>query len=154
MRQRMAMMALYVILGLNALAPVAVQGQGPQRRWWMKPRLHLYWDRVLHGEQWIESDWLENLRMSRQTFLMICERLRSQIERYDTRLRRSVPVTERVAITLWKLATVVEYRTLREEFGVGRSTICEIVHDTCRAICVRLQVQICGHFCGICWPGT
>ena len=32
-----------------------------------------------------------------------------------------------MAVTLWKLATNVEYRTLSELFGLGRSTVGEIV---------------------------
>lgn len=41
---------------------------------------------------------------------------------------------ERVAVTIWKLATNVEYRTLSNLFGLGRSTVCTIVLDACRVI--------------------
>ena len=37
-------------------------------------------------------------------------------------------------VTLWCLDTSCEYRTLSHLFGVGRSTICEIVQETCEAI--------------------
>ena len=39
-----------------------------------------------------------------------------------------------MAVTLSKLATNVEYRTLSELFGLGRSTVGEIVIETCDAI--------------------
>ena len=39
-----------------------------------------------------------------------------------------------MAITIWKLATNVEYRTLSALFGVGRSTVGMIVLETCEAI--------------------
>ena len=43
-------------------------------------------------------------------------------------------VEERVAVTLWKLATNIEYRTLSSLFGLGRSTVGEIVVETCKAL--------------------
>ena len=49
-------------------------------------------------------------------------------------MRRSISVEQRVAITLWCLATPAEYRTVAHLFGVARSSVCEIVHDTCQAI--------------------
>ena len=42
---------------------------------------------------------------------------------------------QRVAVTIWKLVTNVEYRTLS---GLGRSTVGEIVFETCNAIASHL----------------
>ena len=82
------------------------------------------------GNNW----WRENLRLSQSTFNIICTELRPFISRRDTILRACISVEERVAITIWKLATNIEYRTLSELFGVGKSTVCEIVNDTCQQI--------------------
>ena len=49
-----------------------------------------------------------------------------------------VSVEERVAVTIWKLATTVEYRTLAALFGLGRSTVGQIIVDTCAAITEHL----------------
>ena len=81
-----------------------------------------------------DRDWMENFRVSRSTFQMLCTRLRPSIQRHDTQLRRSICVEHRVAITLWCLATCGEYRTIAHLFGVARCTVCVIVHDTCKAI--------------------
>ena len=43
-----------------------------------------------------------------------------------------------MAITLWRLATNVEYRTLSGLFGVGISTVGTIVNETCIVIATRL----------------
>jgi hypothetical protein len=102
---------------------------------WMKERCRTWSDRVFRANMWQDEDWIENLRMSRATFLYICDRLRPYIQRQDRRMRRALPVEDRVALTLWKLATPGEFRTLNHLFGLGRSTICTIVHDTCQAIC-------------------
>ena len=72
--------------------------------------------------------------MSKETFLFLSEKLKPLIQRKDTRLRNALCVSHRVAITLWCLATCGEYRTIGHLFGVARSTVCVIVHDTCEAI--------------------
>ena len=45
---------------------------------------------------------------------------------------------ERVAVTIWKIATNAEYRTLAALFGLGRSTVGKIVIETCDAIATQL----------------
>lgn len=84
-------------------------------------------------------DWLENFRMSKQTFIYLCNQLRPEIERQDTHLRRAISTEQRVAVTLWCLATPSEYRTIAHLFGIARSTVCSIVHDTCHAIVSSLM---------------
>ena len=52
-----------------------------------------------------------------------------------------MPVEERVAVTIWRLAKNVEYRTLVALFGLGRSTVGKIVVETCQAISRHLFSQ-------------
>ena len=54
-------------------------------------------------------------------------------------MRSLVSVEERVAVTVGKLATNVEYRTLSSVFGLGRSTVGEIVIETCEVITSKLM---------------
>ena len=46
-----------------------------------------------------------------------------------------------MAVTIWKLATNVEYRTLSSLFGLGHSTVGKIVVETCHAIATHLLPQ-------------
>ena len=55
---------------------------------------------------------MENFRMSRSTFLYLCDEIRSTVERQDTILRKAVPTDKRVALTLWFLATGADFRTI------------------------------------------
>ena len=84
-------------------------------------------------------DWMENFRVSKETFMYICGNLRPIIERQDTKLRKAICVEHRVAITLWCLATCGEYRTIGHLFGIARCTVCVIVHDTCKALVSTLK---------------
>ena len=51
----------------------------------------------------------------------------------------------RVTITLWRLATNIEYRTLGNLFGVGRSTAGTVTLETCHAIQEMMPKYVCLH---------
>ncbi len=55
---------------------------------------------------------------------------------------------QRVAVTIWKLATNIEYRTLSALFGLGRSTVGEIVIETCDAVATHLLPKYVTIACG------
>ena len=96
-------------------------------------RSDVWWNNVVMRTS-THQDWLQNFRMCKETFLYICNRLSPELERSDTVMRRPLSVQRRVAVCLWCLATPTEYRTIAHLFGIGRSTVCDIVHETCRAI--------------------
>jgi len=54
-----------------------------------------------------------------------------------------------VAVTLWCLATPTEYRTIAHLFGIARSTVCEIVHETCHCIVEVLLDDYIKFPCGV-----
>ena len=81
--------------------------------------------------------WYMNLRMSRQTFVALCSELRPYLIR-RSKFRLPVPVDQQVSVTLWRLATNVEYRTIAALFGLGVSTVCTIVLKTCDVIAKHL----------------
>ena len=67
-------------------------------------------------------------------YIYICDELKLEIVKQNTRFRKAISLRKRVAITLWVLATTVEYRTVGHLFGVARCTVCCIVKETCKAI--------------------
>ena len=105
------------------------------RRVWRHPR-ETWWSRVamVNLDDWPNEMFAANLRMSRETFFWLCSELEPHIRKKTTNYRKAVPVSVRLAITLWRLATNVEYRTLGHLFGVGLSTTGNIVRSCCRAI--------------------
>ena len=88
----------------------------------------------MRGLKCTEDDWVENFRLSRATFHMLCERIEVYIKRQNTQFHRCICVEHHVAITLWTLATCSEYRTIGHLFGVARCTVCVIVHERCKVI--------------------
>ena len=73
-------------------------------------------------------------RMNKSTFLYICEQLHPELQHSDMIIRTSIAVNKRVAVKLWFLATPSEYQAISHLFGIGRSTVCCIIHETVRAI--------------------
>ena len=114
----------------------SVHGQHSPRTVWCQPQSKEWWEDIVRGKN--NSWWKTNLRMSQNTFSIISNELHPYIVREITQLRLSISVDQRVAVTIWKLATNVEYRTLSELFGIGKSTVREIVNDTCKQIVMHL----------------
>ena len=71
--------------------------------------------------------------MSTAKYQYLCDELRTKLQ-HDSTIRETVAVEKRVAITLWRLGTNVEYRMISHLFGVGMSTACNVVHEVCKAI--------------------
>ena len=107
------------------------------RSLWIHSRSSQWWEDVVLGN-FGPHDWMENFRMSRETFQYLCDQLRPLIQKQNTRMRRSVSTERRVAITLWVLATPAEYRSVAHLFGLARCTVCQIMNETCRAIVQKL----------------
>ena len=72
------------------------------------------------------------------TFNVLCQLLKGKLDHHNP-IGRTLSVEERIAITLWRLGTNVEYRTISHLFGVGLSTVCVTVHETCRVIVSKLM---------------
>ena len=68
-------------------------------------------------------DWIANFRVSRETFLYLCSKLKNSIKKRNTRLRKAVPLKKCVVITLWVLATPSEYRSVAHLFGVAMYSV-------------------------------
>ena len=103
-----------------------------------RPRNQSFWYTVVQG--WNDDHWKTNFRLSKDTFGYICTELKDCLERVNP-AGRTLSVEERVAITLWRLGTNAEYRTINHLFGVGLSTVCVTVHEVCKAIVSKLMHQ-------------
>ncbi len=103
--------------------------QEKSKQWWSEALSGVY------GQSW----WRENLRMTRETFTFVCDKLRPHIARQATRMREPIDVETRVAVTIWWLGTNIEYRSLAALFGLGRSTVGELINDTCSFIACHLM---------------
>ena len=128
-RQSRERLMLALLLSIAALTI-----QSPVRSLWIKQRSSYWWEHVVNST-FTPYDWIENFRMSQETFLYLCTELRESVERSDTIMRKAVPVEQRVALTLWFLSTNADYRTIGHLFGVSKSTVTK---EVCAAIVDKL----------------
>nr|XP_054749376.1 uncharacterized protein LOC129254863 [Lytechinus pictus] len=92
-----------------------------------------WWNNIVLAS-WDDQMWLENFRMTKETFRYLVEELKPHISKKDTNWRRAIPADQRLAIALWKLSTNIGYKTVAELFGVGTSTVHLIVVTVVSAI--------------------
>ncbi|XP_026797868.3 uncharacterized protein LOC113543669 [Pangasianodon hypophthalmus] len=99
---------------------------------WVRQRANDWWTVVVPN--FTDEQWSQNFRMSEDTFLYLCHRLRTAMEKRDTNFRLCVPIKKRVAIALWKLTTNSELRLVSHLFGVGVTTVWRCVREFCTAV--------------------
>ena len=112
---------------------------------WVKLRSHAFFNEVVSG--WSDEEWKQNFRVSRETFKVLCNKLKPSLERRMV-TRQPLSVEQRVAVTLWGLGTNVEFHTISHLFGVGISTACVTVRDVCSAIVEKLAPRFITVPCG------
>ncbi|KZV52012.1 hypothetical protein F511_10232 [Dorcoceras hygrometricum] len=104
-----------------------------QRRLWVKNRSKAWWEQV-NSPDFPEEEFYRAFRMSRATFDMICEELEPVVNKKNTMLRLAIPVRQRVAVCIWRLATGEALREVSKRFGLGISTCHKLVLEVCSAI--------------------
>ncbi|EYU20333.1 hypothetical protein MIMGU_mgv1a004857mg [Erythranthe guttata] len=106
---------------------------GPQRRLWVKNRSKDWWDQC-NSPDFPEEEFKKAFRMGKETFDLICNELSSVVAKENTMLRDAVPVRQRVAVCIWRLATGEPLRLVSKKFGLGISTCHKLVLEVCSAI--------------------
>ena len=127
LKQNLEMVFFVVFLCLS------VSMQTVNKSIWMKTRSSYWWEKIVM-EEFTESDWMENFRMGRHTFMYVCNQLCPYVKRNSTKMREPISVEKRVAVTIWRLATNVEYCTIGHLFGISRASVCCIVQEVCKEI--------------------
>jgi hypothetical protein len=116
-----------------ALGAAVSTQQSVQRRLWVKNRSQAWWAQCNHPG-FPDNEFHRAFRMSRPTFDRICEQLAVAVAKEDTMLRAAIPVQQRVAVSIWRLATGEPLHLVSKRFGLGISTCHKMVLEVCAAI--------------------
>ncbi|CAN1120913.1 hypothetical protein LINPERHAP2_LOCUS479 [Linum perenne] len=93
-------------------------GQQQQRRLWVKDRDKAWWDEC-NSPDYPDEEFKKAFRMSKSTFELICDELHSVVAKEDTTLRNAIPVRQRVAVCIWRLATGEPLRLVSKRVEKG-----------------------------------
>ncbi|CAM5147600.1 unnamed protein product [Eretmochelys imbricata] len=110
-------------------------------RFWAWETSTEWWDRILL-QVWDDSQWLRNFCMHKGTSMEFCDLLSPALKCRNTKMRAALTVHKRVAIALWKLATPDSYRSVGNQFGVGKSTVGAAVMQVANAIIELLLSKV------------
>ncbi|KAG1935444.1 protein ALP1-like [Pimephales promelas] len=88
---------------------------------------------VIEKAKLLASDFRKRT-MDVEDFSYLLGKVRPFIQRRDTKLRRAISARMRLSLTLRFLATGETFRSLSFQYRIGRSTISEIVMETCQAL--------------------
>ncbi|XP_071951910.1 uncharacterized protein [Antedon mediterranea] len=72
--------------------------------------------------------------MSKDTFTVLCGILRPSLQREATNFGNGMTVEHVVGMTLWRLSTCCDLRTIGNLFGVHRSTVSRSIKQVCQAV--------------------
>ena len=86
-----------------------LQGYRIERRFWAKPISASFFNDIVPG--WNDSDFRGNFCVSHATFAYLVNEVQTTPNKHEL-LRSSIPVYHHIAISLWRLVTHVEYRTI------------------------------------------
>uniref|UniRef100_A0A8C3EXX7 DDE Tnp4 domain-containing protein n=1 Tax=Chrysemys picta bellii TaxID=8478 RepID=A0A8C3EXX7_CHRPI len=127
--------ALTQAMGPSNVQIMVLLGQvhAVERQFWAWETSTDWWDCIVL-QVWDDSQWLRNFRMRKGTYMELCDLLSPALKRQNTRMRAALTVEKQVAIALWKLATPDSYRSVGNQFGVGKSTVGAAVIQVARAI--------------------
>ncbi|KAI5073840.1 hypothetical protein GOP47_0011853, partial [Adiantum capillus-veneris] len=117
----------------SALGAAMSTRQNAQRRVWVKTRSQAWWD-CCNSPGFPDSEFHQAFRMSRSTFDRLCDELGASVVKEDTTLRQAIPVKQRVAVCIWRLATGDPLRLVSKRFGLGISTCHNLILEVCAAI--------------------
>ena len=107
-------------------------------RFWVRPgRTSLWWNNLRTGVS-VDVEWKENFRMSKSSFLKLCDELRPHIEKQTTVMRSPINVEKQVGIALYYLSDEGRLRKTANAFGVSRSSVSIIVRRVTHIISVYL----------------
>ena len=144
-RKRLLLQLMSTVLLLSpAVQPYL---RSPRRFWCADRGLHGFWETEVNlnwitmGNQfadWEEKQYLYHYRVSKATFLYLCNSYGKYMKKKDTKLRKAVPFAKRFAIVLHWLAHSLSFMQVSALYAVAKSTVISIVHEGVSVLLQRL----------------
>ena len=123
---------------VNRCSSICKSKTSKQRKQWIRPgRTSLWWDNFVNNTV-VLDEWRENFRMSKESFMKLCDKVKPFLQKQSTNMRSAIDVEKQLAVTLYYLSDEGRYRKVVNAFGIGKSTVSETVRRVCRCISIVL----------------
>lgn len=125
------------LLFANGLCVAAAVAPTIERQRWKFHRNERWFEDTLPylGDQFFR----QSFRVSPTTFRYIVESCGPLLQREDTVMRSAISVEKRVAVSMYKLCSSAEDRSIANLFGIGRSTVNTLYREFCEAVVTKLE---------------
>jgi len=123
-------------LQISDLNPLQLTMEGIKyQRIWDLEKSSDFWKRIVNIH-YTSIEWLESFRMSKVSFLDLCNKLRNELKPKPQYLKSREPlsVEKQVAVALYKLASTAEYRVIGNTMGIHKSTVKKCLYREVKAI--------------------
>ena len=133
---RLNIQATQRILFLNNLG-ILLSRSLCDRRFWRHDRRDHWFNSLMENRHLPEYQdrWRSLFRLSTASFEHVVNLVRPLMLKRNTNFRQAIPIEQRVAIALWRLATGSTMKTTAEALSVGASTVTEICNEFCECLC-------------------
>ena len=108
-------------------------GLSHEKTIWEKQRSQEWWTDIVKGT-FSDDQWMENVRMTKATFEILCDDLFPSFPDQARSVREPLQLDYIVAIAVYWMASSAEYRTIVNLFGVGKTAVHKCIHDVCTAM--------------------
>ena len=114
-----------------------------KRQRWVNPgRTAAWWNNLINGEL-DESEWKDNLRMSREDFMALVDKLQPYLSPDSESFRKdTIPLEKKIGMTIYYLKDQGSLRMTANLFGIANSTLSVTIHRVCNAINVVLGPEL------------
>ena len=102
-------------------------------------KVRRFFGALSYGVLFGEREFQKQMRVRPSTFQYLCNLLGPVLRNKNTKLRKSITIECRVAVTLSQLATRNILTMTGDLFGIGLNTTSVIVRECCEAIRIYLQ---------------
>ncbi|KAL2099810.1 hypothetical protein ACEWY4_004204 [Coilia grayii] len=137
-RIRRFMVLWHLLRGAAILPTVTAPLPQPRSRsQWMKIRNRQWWETTVLTE-FTDNEWKANFRMSRISFMKLCDLMSTYMAPEVTTVRAPIPLLMLIAVVLYKLGSCGEYRIVANEFGIHKSTVKKFVYQFCLRDCQKV----------------
>lgn len=111
------------------------------REWYIYPRSTHWRHHLFYSPQhyFIDAEFRSTFRMTRCSFEILLQQLSPFITKQVTRFRVPHSPEIRLAVFLYHITMGIPYKAVATQFGIGNSTVGDIVGEVAHAICEYLS---------------